>query len=229
MLKNTELLGYMKAFTEEQLSDTVFIEKMLKENFGFKLSPKPLKMVFEDHKHYFGGVKIKQYPNEFSNYMVFLYKIMKKKWLSNYLCIGPERGGEFFTIDSYFRRINPKFKKSVCIDISKQILTNGFPEYKAIYDVEYIHANSHNITWKNIPLDVADICFIDGDHTYEGVKKDFMMVKDHCKYIVFHDIRCSFWGVEKFWEEIKVNYHHWEFVDDTLTEVPIGIGMLLIK
>ena len=54
---------------------------------------------------------------------------------------------------------------------------------------------------KSLNLKEIDLAFIDGNHTYEGVKKDFENLK-HSKYIIFHDTQaCG--GVKKFIEELK--------------------------
>ena len=49
-----------------------------------------------------------------------------------------------------------------------------------------------------------DLIFIDGDHSYAGVKNDYEISKNSCKIFVFHDIVnevCP--GVVKFWNELK--------------------------
>jgi predicted O-methyltransferase YrrM len=79
-----------------------------------------------------------------------------------------------------------------------------------------------------------DFIFIDGDHHYEAVKKDF---ENYGKYvrkggvIAFHDIQSypppisPVKEVDRFWEEIKHNYKHSEFKFDP---VQFGIGVLYV-
>lgn len=55
----------------------------------------------------------------------------------------------------------------------------------------------HNII-KTLDFQFA---FIDGQHTYEAVQSDFLMVKS-CKLVLFHDNRDSFPGVKKLIQEI---------------------------
>lgn len=91
---------------------------------------------------------------------------------------------------------------------------------------DLLNENPTNVNWKFIQGDTKnenvynqivnecdefDLIFIDGDHSYEGVKYDFEKFKTLLSkrgYIVFHDIdqnnrwRDDF-GVYKFWSELE--------------------------
>ncbi|MGB9756361.1 MAG: class I SAM-dependent methyltransferase, partial [Candidatus Bathyarchaeales archaeon] len=76
--------------------------------------------------------------------------------------------------------------------------------------------------------------FIDGDHTYEGVKKDFEMygkLVGEGDIIAFHDIVPgppeSVGGVPRFWDEIKHNFSHVELVKDW-KQGGCGIGVIFV-
>lgn len=77
-----------------------------------------------------------------------------------------------------------------------------------------------------------DFLFIDGDHTYEGVKADFEMYSGLVRpggLIVFHDIclhqaslNCH---VDRFWQEVKNERRTREFVHDS-KQGSCGIGVI---
>ena len=79
-----------------------------------------------------------------------------------------------------------------------------------------------------------DILFIDGDHRYEGVKRDFELWSPLVSpggHVVFHDIvphrtipSCQ---VDQLWRELKPQYSHVEIVAPT-DEGWGGIGILQI-
>ena len=80
----------------------------------------------------------------------------------------------------------------------------------------------------------ADILFIDGEHTYRGVAKDFRNMKQFVRkggVIVFHDITDSKYHrdgdcmVFKFWDKIKQNYKYLEFKYDKDWG---GIGIIFV-
>jgi len=78
----------------------------------------------------------------------------------------------------------------------------------------------------------VDFLFIDADHTYEGVKRDFelyssLVAKDGL--IGFHDIApiapTADYGVRRFWEELKPNYKWQEIIADP-RQRGFGIGLI---
>jgi predicted O-methyltransferase YrrM len=76
-----------------------------------------------------------------------------------------------------------------------------------------------------------DYLFIDADHTYDGVRRDFQMYGPLVRsggMIAFHDIVThreeTRSEVERFWNEIKQKYAHREFVEHSaLGTVPIAV------
>jgi len=78
-----------------------------------------------------------------------------------------------------------------------------------------------------------DFAFIDGDHTYHGVKQDFEMYAPLVRpggLIAFHDIlpRSDEPGIEvdRFWNEVKVGRDASEFIGPEGSGRKIGIGLL---
>lgn len=79
-----------------------------------------------------------------------------------------------------------------------------------------------------------DFLFIDGDHTYEGVRADFEMYSPLVRkggLVAFHDIvrhppqtECE---VDRFWAEIRTHYRHREIIKDP-SQGWAGIGVLQI-
>jgi predicted O-methyltransferase YrrM len=92
--------------------------------------------------------------------------------------------------------------------------------------IELVQADSHELSTQKsvegmLEGSELDFVFIDGDHSYQGVKQDFQM---YCSLVrpgglvAFHDIvrhppstGCE---VGKFWDEIKQLYDHEELVEN---------------
>jgi hypothetical protein len=78
-----------------------------------------------------------------------------------------------------------------------------------------------------------DLLFIDGDHTYEGIKSDFELYSGFVKpggVVAFHDIQPGYEkelgvGVGRFWREYPLPGERREFIADP-AQLSYGIGAL---
>ena len=138
----------------------------------------------------------------------------------------------------------------VSIDLPRGMYGGGYPEWKIpLYEsfarksqkIELIRGDSHS-TKTHTQLKAIlngrkiDYLFIDGDHTYEGVSADFysygaLMSEDGI--IAFHDIVSDKSAVPDhfvsvFWNEIKGDYQHFEFVEDP-KQSKLGLGVLQLN
>ncbi len=82
-----------------------------------------------------------------------------------------------------------------------------------------------------------DFAFIDGDHSYEGVKADFYNLLPHLRKgtpVAFHDIVISDFHhqhgcyVGEFWRDLKEEYKATDFLEFVSNDVWAGIGLLIV-
>lgn len=173
-------------------------------------------------QYYGKGLKFWQYPNQFSKYLKFI----SEKKINSYLEIGCRWGGTF-VITSEILKKNTIDVKLYCCDLIEK--SDILKQYSNHQNFDYLNISSFDLDKTTIQQDV-DLILVDGDHTYSGVKNDFeIALQFNPKYIVFHDIKsivCP--GVVRFWDEIKHNYPHFEFIDqyDDVNGDFLGIGVI---
>jgi len=174
-----------------------------------------------------------------------LLDFLESKKMDTVVEIGTATGGTFYA----FCQMAPSDAHIISIDLPGGPFGGGyeledvqmFKTYAKIgQTIYFMREDSHQEETKKMLLErlkdrKIDVLFIDGDHSYEGVKKDFEMYEplvNNGGIIIFHDIckhatapECQ---VDKFWNEIKEKYEHKEFIDPEDTEWG-GIGVLIKK
>lgn len=155
--------------------------------------------------------------------------------------IGTAQGGSLFL----FSKLADPNAMIISIDLPQGDFGGGYDEYKSDFyrsfatgnqRMHLFRADSHSEETLKKVKDVLgerkiDFMFIDGDHTYNGVKTDFYLYSSLVSttgLIGLHDIVASTEGCEvhRFWNEIKRNHTVIaEFIDDP-NQPFCGIGLL---
>jgi predicted O-methyltransferase YrrM len=76
-----------------------------------------------------------------------------------------------------------------------------------------------------------DLLFLDGDHTFEGVERDYEMYSPLVRdggIIALHDISAHVdGGVPAFWRTLRAQHEHVEFIDRVHPPYGLGIGAIV--
>lgn len=158
--------------------------------------------------------------------------------------LGTGKGGNFFLLC----KAAPHDSKLISLDMRGGVFGGGYPIWRLLMfkffkkrrqKLVFVRQDSHNFHTLDIISKICnnqniDFLFIDGDHTYEGVKKDFEMYSSLVKkngIIALHDIlpsKDSLCTVSKFWNEIKSKYKSEEIFEDK-KQGWAGIGVIYKK
>jgi predicted O-methyltransferase YrrM len=180
-----------------------------------------------------------QIKEEIKNLLLILDKVKPKVILE----IGTARGGTLFLFSNIAHEEATLISVDLYQTIEKRILFRYIKKEKQ--KIYLIQGDSHSIeTLRKIEGILkgrkVDFLFIDGDHSYEGVKKDFEMYSPLVRkggIIAFHDIipdyytrygiKTGSWAGEvyKFWNEVKERYEYLEIVKDK-NQDGFGIGII---
>lgn len=158
--------------------------------------------------------------------------------------IGTARGGTLFLLT----RCSAPDARIVTVDYPQGPFGGGYPGYMAPFlraigrdsqSIGLVSGDSHAPrTLDEVKCllggRAVDLLFIDGDHSYDGVKKDFEMYSPLVRrggLVAFHDIRPGperrVGGVPVFWKEVSARLEHTIFVTPA-ENVGCGIGALVM-
>lgn len=152
------------------------------------------------YKSYLVSDGMIQYPPQLTDALIDL----SKHEINKYIEIGTFNGYTTMFIASYLTRFNPKLT-AITIDNSRGIDGNMINELKK----RGITLSSLIGTSDDIKGQESDLCFIDGDHNYSWVRRDYENLGKYAKICMLHDIN-DVWsannqsdgGAIVFWKEL---------------------------
>lgn len=163
-----------------------------------------------------------QIPTELADFLI--YCIHKKP--GSFLEIGVMYGGFSVFCCAVLSKFHPDFKYT-CVDIEDNFrdwnyFSSILPLEKAIPKTSADFINSK-----------FDVVYIDADHSYHGMKKDFVNVGRYAKICAFHDINAAEYdyldgGTRRCWNDIKLSYCQSATIIEIshIAEEWMGIGII---
>ncbi|WP_439272208.1 class I SAM-dependent methyltransferase [Pseudochrobactrum sp. HB0163] len=224
VLKGREAISRIMSASIEQLKDRAFLLSCVQQ-FGIPYCDWAEISQFNNfiNPTNFG---IQQIPTEFTDYLLFIGQYRPK----NAIEVGVLFGGVSVFTAAYLTRLCG-LEEYICVDIH-----DNFQDFK--------YYSSFLPLKKSIPSTSTDfygqsfdLAFIDADHSYDGVKKDWLNLGRFAKIAAFHDVRGREHdhlngGVRRFWLELKASMRH----STSLMEIShhpyidgdwMGIGLVL--
>lgn len=182
-------------------------------------------------------------PMQVRTELAKLHEVLEEREINTVVEIGVSDGGSLYT---FCRGIEGE-ETVIGIDLPGGEYGGGFPPAKIKFFNLFmkgdqpilIRGNSHRNSIKKSLSEALndhsiDFLFIDGDHTYDGVRQDYEMYAPLVRdggVIAMDDIHTherdyfdqNSIGVNEFWSEIKTEHNTEELIDDAARPKSIGV------
>lgn len=184
------------------------------------------------------AIAVQQVPSEIMEFAKLIAELKPRITLE----IGTSRGGSLFILC----RLTTRDGTIISVDMPGagygEAYTSAHARLFELFpskgqSLTLVKADSHSLeTLKRVENLLngkrVELLFIDGDHSYEGVKMDFEMYSPLVAdggMIAFHDIavhtKFANCEVNRFWDEVKLGFRHLEIIADP-RQGWAGIGVL---
>jgi hypothetical protein len=163
------------------------------------------------------GEGIMQIPIQLSKLMLFL----KNEKIEKFIDIGTASGFTVSLVSAYLFCFNKNLKVTT-VDIGRyfscySLVKNKLPVEYIVGDYSVLNSIGSNF------------CFIDGNHSYSGVNKNYEEIGKFSEICAFHDVNNPYWCMEvtRFWNDLKPKYSSCiEIFDHPNNKNTMGIGVV---
>ncbi len=181
-------------------------------------------------------------PSQIHSEILALARLVKERKPKVVVEIGTAKGGTLCILCC----VAEPTATVISIDLPGGVHGGGYPRWRSIIyrrfaqpkqSLHLLRLDSHLTSTLDqlkavLPAGGIDLLFLDGDHTYAGVKQDFEMYSPLVRrggLVVFHDIcvhppeyNCQ---VDEYWQEVRKQYKSWEYVENPKQGM-YGIGVV---
>lgn len=207
--------------TSAQLAEPAHVEALLLE---LGLNEEGLSELPPELHAHCGGLRIWQYPTQFSRYLVKLSQLAVR----SYIEIGIRHGGSFVATTEYLERFCPlEFSVGVdvidCPSMAEYCSRNGKARFWQL------NSRSPELVTKLDALGPVDLVFIDSHHEEEQCRDELALLTPRAAMIALHDIAnvgCP--GIRRVWHDLKRStaYRCFEYIEQYAGLGPfMGIGL----
>jgi len=195
-LSRVELI---RARSREQLSSPEDLQALLLElglnDEGMHEIPAPL------HPYCGQGLRIWQYPIQFSRYLAALSGLTVR----SYLELGVRHGGAFVATVEFLERFGP-LDFAVGVDLLPCPSLDEYRRLNPRASFERLNTQSPALPELLARLGSVDLVFVDSHHEEAQCRRELEVLAPHARMLALHDIANRDWpGIRVVWEELKAS------------------------